>query len=173
MVEKVDFNNLKKCKKYQIKNGIITIGTFWEYKQIFEETYACFFQRDKDDIMVKYSYPSHYEYYRILTLEEIHDKTVKFNIFEKTHYDDLKKGHAYKFHGYDAFFYYNFGQLAIFREIVFYENNSFYKTSTHDRHEIYYRYVSEEEYCKKRRDKFNENALKTILNRIIDGFEWI
>lgn len=36
----------------------------------------------------------------------------------------------------------------------------------------YYIFVSEEEYRKKRRDKFNENALKTILNRLIDGFQW-
>jgi hypothetical protein len=28
IVEKVDFNNLKKGKKYQIKNDIITTGTF-------------------------------------------------------------------------------------------------------------------------------------------------
>ena len=37
-------------------------------------------------------------------------------------------------------------------------------------YEIYYRYVSEDEYRKKRRDKFNENALKTILKNIIDEY---
>lgn len=169
-VEKVEFNNLKKGKKYQIKN-IITIGTFWEYTQIFKEPHASFFERDEDNVMVKYSYPPHYEYYRILSLEEIHAERVKFNIFEKTHYNDLKDG-IYKFHTYDASFRFKFGQFAVFREMIFYENDCIYNTSHDDSNEIYYRYVSEEEYHKKRRDKFNENALKTILNRLIDGFQW-
>ena len=58
--------------------------------------------------------------------------------------------------------------------MVFYENEWFlmkyYNTSKIPID--YYRFVSEEEYRKKRRDKFNENALKTILSRLIDGFEW-
>ncbi len=171
-VEKVEFNNLKKGKKYQIRNDIITTGTFWEYKQIFKEPHASFFERDEDDVMVKHSYPCNYEYYRILSLEEIHAKRVKFDIFEKTHYDDLKKDEIYKFHADDASFRFKFDQFALFRKVIFYENDSVYITSNHDSNETYYRYVSEEEYRKKRRDKFNENALKTILNRLIDGFEW-
>lgn len=166
-VEKVDFNNLKKGEKYQIRN---TIGTFWEYKQIFKEPHASFFERDEDDVMVKHSYPPHYEYYRILSLEEIHAKKVKFNIFEKTHYDDLKNGEVYKFDTYDATFRFKFGAFAIFRETIFYENERVYNTTDHERDEIYYRYVSEDEYRKKRRDKFNENALKTILRNIIDEY---
>jgi hypothetical protein len=168
-VEKVDFNNLKKGKKYQIKHDIISTGTFWEYKQLFKEPHASFFERD-NDVMVKHSYPPHYEYYRILSLEELHAKKVKFNIFEKTHYDDLKKDEMYKFDTYDASFRFKFGPFAVFREVFFNENNSLYNVTNHDRDEIYYRYVSEEEYRKKRRDKFNENALKTILKNIIDEY---
>lgn len=169
-VEKVDFNNLKKGKKYQISNDIITTGTFWEYKQIFKEPHASFFERDEDDIMVKHSYPPDCKYYRILSLEEIHAKRVKFNIFEKTHYDDLKKDEIYKFDTYDASFYFKFGQFAIFREVIFYENDRMYKTTDHVCSENYYRYVSEDEYRKKRRDKFNKNALKTVLKNIIDEY---
>lgn len=170
-VEKVDFNNLKKGKKYQIKHDIISTGIFWEYKQLFKEPYASFFERD-EDVMVKHSYPPHYEYYRILSLEELHAKKVKFNIFEKTYYDDLKKDEIYKFDTYDASFHFKFGAFAIFRQLIFYENVTSYNNTNHDRDEIYYRYVSKEEYYKKLRDKFNENVLKTILNRLIDGFKW-
>jgi hypothetical protein len=166
-VEKVEFNNLKKGKKYQIRNKT---GTFWEYKQIFEEPHASFFERDEDDVMVKHSYPPHYEYYRILSLEEIHAKRIKFNIFEKTHYDDLKKDEIYKFDTYDATFRFKFGHFAVFREVIFYENDCIYNTRDHDSNETYYRYVSEEEYRKKRRDKFNENALKTVLRNILDEY---
>ena len=119
-VEKVDFNNLKKGKKYQIKHDIISTGIFWEYKQLFKEPYASFFERD-EDVMVKHSYPPHYEYYRILSLEELHAKKVKFNIFEKTYYDDLKKDEIYKFDTYDASFHFKFGAFAIFRQLIFYE----------------------------------------------------
>ncbi len=169
-VEKVEFNNLKKGKKYQIRNNI---GTFCGYKQIFKEPHASFFEKDEDDVMVKHSYPSHYQYYRFLSNEEIYAKKVKFNMFEITHYDDLKKGEVYKFHHYDAFFGYNSDIGAMFHERIFYENITLYKSTTiHDRNEIYYRYVGEDEYRKKCRDKFNENALKTILNRLIDGFKW-
>ena len=170
-VEKVDFNNLKKGQKYQIKHDIITIGTFWEYNQIFKEPHASFFERD-DDIMVKHYYPPYYEYYRILSLEELHAKKVKFNIFEKTQFDDLKKDEMYKFDTYDASFRFKFGPVAFFREIFFYENVDSYNITKHDSNETYYRFVSETEYRKKLRDKFNENALKTILNRLIDGFKW-
>lgn len=171
-VEKVNFNNLKKGKKYQIRNNNTT-GTFCGYKQIFKEPHASFFERDDDDVMVKHSYPPHYEYYRFLSNEEIYAKRVKFNIFEKTNYDDLKNGEVYNFDTYDAFFCYNSDIGAMFHERIFYENISVYKSTTiHSRNEIYYRYISEDEYRRKRRDKFNENALKTILNRLIDGFQW-
>lgn len=61
------------------------------------------------------------------------------------------------------------GQSAVFRRMIMYDNRWVYDNSKHD-NEFYYRYISEEEYRKKRRDKFNENALKTILNRLIDGW---
>lgn len=161
-IEKVDFNNLKKCQNYQIRyDKYIRTGTFWEYKQLNDQHLACFFEKD-----MNYSYPSHYDYYRILSIEEIHAK-IKFNVVKKIHYNDLKKG-MYKFDKYDASFCFKFGELAIFREMIY---DNVYKTTSHNK-EMYYMYISEEEYRKKRRDKFNENVLKTILNRLIDGFQW-
>lgn len=71
--------------------------------------------------------------------------------------------------GYDSFFFMKLGQSAVFRRMIMYDNRWVYDNSKHD-NEFYYRYISEEEYRKKRRDKFNENALKTILNRLIDGW---
>ena len=47
-----------------------------------------------------------------------------------------------------------------------------YETTNHNS-EIYYRYVSQKEYNRKRRDKFNDNVLKTVLKRLInETFEW-
>lgn len=68
--------------------------------------------------MVKHSYPPHYEYYKILSLEEIHAKRIKFNIFEKTHYDDLKNGEVYKFDTYDATFRFKFELKTVLRNII-------------------------------------------------------
>jgi len=169
--EKVDFNDLIKGQKYKIKKKKCEkTGTFWEYKKSFKNTHACFYERSYGEL-VKSSYPHHWEYYRIISKEEYYAKLkIKFNVFEKTHLNDLKKGDLYKVDGYDSFFFMKMGQAAVFHRMILCDN-WIYDNSKHD--EIYYyRYVSEEEYRKKRRDKFNENALKTILNRLIGGFEW-
>jgi hypothetical protein len=77
---------------YQIRyDKYIRTGTFWEYKQLNDQHLACFFEKD-----MNYSYHSHYDYYRILSIEEIHAK-IKFNIVKKIHYDDLKKGMHIKY----------------------------------------------------------------------------
>jgi len=166
--EKVDFNHLIKGCKYKMKKkNHERYGTFWEYKKSFKNTHACFYER-YDDELIKNSYPDYWEYYRIIPAEvHIAKMMVKFKIFKRIHINDLTKGMFCKFHTYDAFFFMKLGQSAVFLEIVYDDRIN----SKHD--EIYYyRYVSEEEYNKKRRDKFNENALKTILNRLIDGFKW-
>ena len=169
--EKVDFNDLIKGQKYKIKKkNYETTGTFWEYKS-FKHTHAYFYERY--DELVKSSYPHHWEYYRIIPKEEYHAKLkINFKVFQKTRPNDLKKGQLYKVDGFDSFFFMKLGQSAVFRRMILYDNRWVYDNSKHD--EIYYyRYVSEEEYRKKRRDKFNENVLKIILNRLIDGFMWI
>lgn len=168
--EKVDFNDLIKGQKYKIKKkNCEKTGTFWEYKRkSFKNTHAYFYERY--DELVKSSYPHHWEYYRIIPKEEYHAKLkINFKVFQKTHPNDLKKGELYKVDGYDSFFFMKLGQSAVFRRMIMNDNIWVYDISKHE-NEFYYRYISEEEYRKKCRDKFNENALKTILNRLIDGF---
>lgn len=167
--EKVDFNDLQKGHKYKIKQkNYENFGTFWEYKS-FQNTYAYFYERSYDEL-VKSSYPPHWEYYRIISKEESHAKLkIKFKLFQKTSFTDLKKGEIYKVDGHDSFFFMKLGESAVFRRMIVYDNKWVYDISKHD-NDFYYRYITEEEYRKKRRDKFNENALKTILNRLIYGF---
>ena len=101
--------------------------------------------------------------------EEYHAKLkIDFKVFQKTHPNDLKKGELYKVDGYDSFFFMRLGQSAVFRRMIMNDNIWVYDISKHE-NDFYYRYISEEEYRKKCGDKFNENALKTILNRLIDG----
>ena len=51
--------------------------------------------------------------------------------------------------------------------MIFYENQWVYKTTNHNS-DIYYRYISQEEYNRKRRDKFNDIVLKTIMKCLIN-----
>jgi hypothetical protein len=102
------------------------------------------------------------------------------DILIKEHFIDLKQGHKYKLtfgeYQYQGIFW---NYIDVFDKETDYYNDCdamFYKhmhSLRSNKYFQYYRYVSTKEYIKKRRDKFNENVLKTILKRLInEDFEW-
>ena len=76
-----------------IKNDHESCGTFWEYnsKPFFEEKHAYFYERYCNDLS-KHSYPPHWEYYRMIPIEEHNKLNVKFNMFKRDTFNELKKG---------------------------------------------------------------------------------
>lgn len=113
------------------------------------------------------------------------NRRIKFKMFEKTNYENLKNGEKYKIinsnysYNYDACFLFFMkydlqNEYAIFREIIYYNKWMYKDTNTkRDNNSNYYRYVSEEEYNTKRKDKYNQTVLNTILKKLInEEFEW-
>lgn len=95
-------------------------------------------------------------------------------------FTDLKQGHKYKLtfgeYNYEGIFW---NYVDVFGKETEYNYDCdamFYKyrhSLRSDKYFKHYRFVSTKEYLDKRRDKFNENALNTILKRLInENFEW-
>jgi hypothetical protein len=173
--EKTNYNDLKKSVKYQIRSSNdINCGVFVRYNK---ELNCAVFIKKNGNLLEHSLYKSFYKFYRIISIEE-HNAKKPFKLFQKVYI--ITKGERYKIIHEMAYtglvlrkIMFDDGSYYI-EHMVFYENEWFlmkyYNTSKIPID--YYRFVSEEEYRKKRRDKFNENALKTILSRLIDGFEW-
>jgi hypothetical protein len=175
--EKTNYNDLKKNTKYQIRtNDSIKCCVFVRYDK--ELNCAMFNEKNNDELRQVFC-NSMYNFYRIISIEE-HDAKIKpFKIFQRTY--NIIKGEKYKIiHGieYTGLFIRKLNCIAdesySLEHMVFYDNEWFLMKyfNTSKIPIEYYRFVSEKEFCQKRRDKFNENALKTILNRLIDGFKW-
>jgi hypothetical protein len=110
------------------------------------------------------------------------------NLLVKETFTDLKQGHKYKFtfgnekyekYEYEGIFWNYidiFGKESDYHyecEAMFYTYNKKWRSLHSNKYFQYYRFVSTKEYVKKRRDKFNENVLKTVLNRLVnEEFEW-
>ena len=101
------------------------------------------------------------------------------NLFVKETFTDLKQGHKYKFtfRNYKKcegiFWNYIdiFGKESEYHydcEAMFYIYNKKWISLRSDKCFQYYRFISTKEYIKKRRDKFNNNVLKTILKRLVN-----
>ena len=171
--EKTNYNDLKKSVKYQIRSSnSINCGVFVRY----DKNCAIFIEKNGNTLSEGF-YKSFYTFYRIISIEE-HNANKPFRIFQKVYI--ITKGERYKIIHEMAHtglvlrkIMFDDGSYSI-EHMVFYQNDWFLMKyfNTSKIPIEYYRFVSEEEYRKKRRDKFNENALKTILNRLIDGFQW-
>jgi len=105
------------------------------------------------------------------------------NLLVKETFVDLKQGHKYKFtfgnEKYEGIFWNYidiFGKESEYHyecEALFYIYNKKWRALHSDKCFQYYRSVSTKEYIKKRRDKYNENVLKTVLNRLVnEDFKW-
>ena len=172
--EKTNYNDLKKSVKYQIRSSNdINCGIFVRYNK---ELNCAVFIKKNGNLLEQSFYKSFYTFYRIISIEEYHAKT--FKLFQKVYI--ITKGERYKIihqMEYTGLFIRKImlddGSYTL-EHLVFYENEWFFMKyfNTSKIPIEYYRFVSEDEYRKKLRDKFNENALKTILSRLIDGFEW-
>lgn len=171
--EKTNYNDLKKNIKYQIRsNDSINCGVFVRYDK--ELNCAIFIEKNRNLLSHSF-YKSFYKFYRMISEE--HDAK-PFKMFQKVYI--IAKGERYKIiyeMEYTGLFIRKLnlddGTYSL-ENMVFYDNEWFlmkYFNTDHIPIE-YYRFVSEKEFCQNRRDKFNETALKTILNRLIDGFQW-
>jgi hypothetical protein len=176
--EKTNYNDLKKSVKYQIRLGDsnnVTYGVFVGYNK---ELNHAIFNVKNNDVLTQVSHRPIYTFYRLISIEE-HDAKIKpFKMFQKLY--KITTGEKYKIIYGIAYtglvtrkLCFGDGSYSI-EHLVFYNNEwvlmKYFNTSKIPIE--YYSFVSEKEYRKKLRDKFNENALKTILNRLIDGFQW-
>ena len=104
------------------------------------------------------------------------------HLLQRENFVDLKKGHKYKLtfgeYEYEGMFWNyidRFGEETEYHnycDAMFY-NYKYRRSLRSDKYFQYYRFVSTKEYLQKRRVKYNENVLKTILKRLInEDFVW-
>ncbi len=186
-MQKTPFSQLQKYKKYIIitfspSGNSQHIGYFWKYidDSNFNKTCRAIFFELYDKYWKKslFNYKCHYIEDISLDQTESHaaqDKIHSMFLFErnKTPFSHLILNEKYKIFLCKS--YYRSGYFCNSKSIGYFSIIQFNKNK-YDSHTLlvetseeieYYRIITEEEYRKKRRDKFNENALKTILNRLI------
>lgn len=194
-MQKTPFSQLQKYKKYTIisfspSGNSEHIGYFCKYtdkykdNSNFNKNYRAMFFEFYDKYWKKslFNYKCHYIEDNLDKNQNCshaaRDKIYPMFLFEKepTPFSHLILNEKYKIFLCKS--YYRSGYFCnskgYFSIIQFNKNKyELHTLSVENSEEIeYYRIIPEEEYRKKLRDKFNENVLKTILNRLIDGFQW-